>query len=153
MLRFDIARAIAFGVSALLLSACHAQGPTQAASQNAAEQSAAGNPSVAPDATSGPMEAGTHYIARTDPKTHGVVFTIGANGLPGAATDKGATGLDLHTYMHSGPNNVVVKWERQSKGGAGAVKIQTSAGKQVAVVTVTPSMPDKGQKTIAINVK
>jgi hypothetical protein len=149
MVGIDYRRALAAGTIAFLLAGCHAQQPGQAASQTASQAEQA-NSTAAPEATAASMEAGTQYIARTDPKTHGIVFSIAANGLPGASIAKGGTSLDLHTYMHTGTNRVVVSWERQSKGGAGGLTIRRSTGRQVGVVVVTAAMPDKGQKTLVI---
>jgi len=149
MVRIAPRRALAAAAIAFLLAGCHSQQPGQAASQTTSQVEQA-NSTAAPEATAGSMEAGAQYIARTDPKTHGLVFTVGANGLPGASIAKGGTSLDLHTYMHTGTNRVVVSWERQSKGGTGGLTIRSSTGRQVGVVVVTAAMPDKGQKTIVI---
>jgi hypothetical protein len=144
-------RVLGTAALALALAACHAQQPGEGANQSSVSQaeSATGQP----EPTASSMEAGTHYLAATDNKTHGITFSLHINGTPAVSLNAPKMQLDIHSYMHSGPNTIVVGWQKQSAGGSGTLVIRSSTGKVAATESVSASAPASGEKTIKIDDK
>ena len=93
--------------------------------------------------TSGP---GDKYFAKTDAKTHGVDFSIWANGRPIGVVDWPSKALDITGGMRGHVNFVVVQWTRVQKNGSGTLTIGT-AKNTIFVTRVTPKSPAKGRNS------
>ena len=141
---------VAFAVA---LAACHAQQPGQAANQSAVSQAQSANATGQPEPTASSLEAGTHYLAVSDAKAHGVTFALHINGTPAVTINSPKMQVDLHSYMHSGPNTIVIGWQKQSPGGAATLVIRSSTGRVAGTATVSASSPASGEKTIHIDDK
>lgn len=146
-------RVLGVAALALTLVACHSQQPGQGANQSAVSQAQSASESGQPEPTASSLEAGTHYLAVSDPKAHGITFAIHINGTPAATLNAPKMQIDLHSYMHSGPNTIVIGWQKQSAGGAGTLVIRSSTGKVAGTVLVAASAPASGEKTIHIDDK
>jgi len=138
---------------AFALAACHAQQPGQAANQSAVSEAQSASSTGEPEPTASSLEAGTHYLAVTDAKSHGVTFAVHVNGTPAVTLNAPKMQLDIHSYMHQGPNTIVVGWQKQSAGGSGTLVIRSSTGKVAGTTTVSASAPASGEKTITIEDK
>ena len=151
MLGMVSSRVLAAAGLALFVAACHAQQPGQAANDSAASQAQSASSTGQPEPTASSMEAGTHYLVLTDNKTHAILFSLHVNGTPAVSMNAPKMRVDLQPFMHSGPNTIVVGWQKQSPSGAGTVTLRSSTGKVASVVVVPASAPKSGLKTVKIN--
>lgn len=142
-----ILRALGVCICATAISGCHPStrstaGQTPPPSATSAAQA---NSTAPPDQaiTVGP---GDKYFAKTDGKTHGVSFSIWANGRPVGVISWPNKGLDITKELRGHANVVVVQWDRTQKNGSGTLTIGTT--KHTVMTThVTPSSPAKGKQS------
>jgi len=142
-----ILRALGVAILAAALSGCHpstrsAAGQTPLPSSTTVAQA---NSTLPPDQalTTGP---GEKYFAKTDAKTHGVSFSIWANGKPVGVISWPSKGLDITKDLRCHANVVVVQWDRTQKNGTGTLTIGTT-NKTVMTTHVSASSPAKGKQS------
>jgi hypothetical protein len=131
---------------ACALSACGANnsssaGQTPGPSQTTLSQAES---TMAPPEQSLTKGPGDRYYAKTGPKTHGVTFSIWANGRPITSVVTGGNTVEITPGMRGHANTIAVQWERTAKNGTGTLTVGTTK-KVVLTVNVTTHSPAKGQ--------
>ena len=147
----DPGRLLAAAVVLATLSACHTsmsqsqKGQTPAPMQTTLAQA---NSTAAPD-NGMTQTPGDKYFAKESAASHGVAFSIWANGRPITTILTPGQSVELTASMRGHANRIAVQWEKRSKKGAGTLTIGTA--KQTAVtVTVDAHSAAKGQTTHTI---
>ncbi len=132
---------IAFG-----LTACNANNPSSSGQTPLPGQTtmAQANSTNAPPEQALSKTPGDRYYAKTSAKTHGVTFSIWANGRPITSIVTSKATVEITPDMRGHANTIAVQWERTAKNGSGTVTVGTLK-KAVMTVTVTPHSPAKGQ--------
>jgi hypothetical protein len=140
-----ILRTLSVVAFAAIVAGCHpstrsAAGQTPPPSATSAAQA---NSTAPPDQamTAG---SGVKFFAKTDAKTHGVTFSIWANGHPVGVISWPSKGIDITKDLKGHSNQVVVEWTRTQKNGTGTLTIGTTKN-TVLTARVTPSSPAKGR--------
>src|SRR5579862_8067341 len=101
---------------AAVVAGCHpstrsAAGQTPLPSQTTMAQAN----STAPPEQAMTVGPGVKYFAKTDANTHGVSFSIWANGRPVGVISWPSKGLDITKDLRGHSNVVVVQWARTQK--------------------------------------
>jgi hypothetical protein len=141
-----------FGVLSLiaLVAGCHAStrsaaGQTPQPSQTTMAQA---NSTAAP-AQHLSTTPGAKFSAEAAPGTHGVTFSVWANGTPVNVYFTPGKAVDITQDMRGHANVLVIQWTRTANNGTGHFAIH-SQHQTVLTASVTPSSPKTGKvsKTI-----
>ncbi|HEV3155556.1 MAG TPA: hypothetical protein VGZ02_17250 [Candidatus Baltobacteraceae bacterium] len=152
MHRFVTHRSLGVLLSLVLAAAgCHtsmnksSEGQTPVPGQTTMAQA---NSTAAPDNTlsSTPSD---HYFAKVSSNTHGVAFSVWANGRPIMTVLTPGQSIDITADMRGHANRIAVQWNKRSKDGAGTITVGT-VKKAVMTVTVGAKTATKGQTTKTI---
>ena len=86
------------------------------------------------------------YFAKVSPSTHGITFSVWANGRPVIGGLTAGQSMDITPGMRGHTNRIAVQWQRRAKNGSGTLTIGT-AKKAAMTVRVGADSPAKGQTT------
>lgn len=124
-------------------------GRTPAPSQTTLAQA---NSTAAPDAGTAAVPT-AHVFAVTGTPMRGLRFSIFVNGVPSVTVNGAKQRVDFTKDARSGANTLVVRWKKDVLSGLGSIVIRQQGGKPLLALTVKPSDPKLGQKSVIVKLK